>query len=124
MAEVWGRFVVLSAGRHSRRLLAETSLLGPGSSAIANVCSRIFRGDVGSVTTVLWPGHMSDGKLGNVAQSDLRRVSRAAVKATKAREELRQAINLARASGETLQDIGAAAGVSAERIRQIVSEKS
>jgi DNA-directed RNA polymerase sigma subunit (sigma70/sigma32) len=34
------------------------------------------------------------------------------------------AINLARASGETLQDIGAAAGGSAERIRQIVSEKS
>ncbi len=67
---------------------------------------------------------MSDGKLSNVAQSDLRRVSRAAVKATKAREELRQAIQLARASGETLQDIGSAAGVSAERIRQIVSEKS
>jgi DNA-directed RNA polymerase sigma subunit (sigma70/sigma32) len=67
---------------------------------------------------------MSNGKLSKVAQSDLRRVSRAAVKATKAREELRQAINLARASGETLQDIGAAAGVSAERIRQIVSEKS
>jgi DNA-directed RNA polymerase sigma subunit (sigma70/sigma32) len=67
---------------------------------------------------------MSDGKLGNVAQSDLRRVSRAAVKATKSREELRQAIQLARASGETLQDIGAVAGVSAERIRQIVSEKS
>jgi DNA-directed RNA polymerase sigma subunit (sigma70/sigma32) len=66
---------------------------------------------------------MRDGKLGNVAQSDLRRVSRAAVKSTKAREELRQAITLARASGETLQDIGAAAGVSAERIRQIVSEK-
>jgi DNA-directed RNA polymerase sigma subunit (sigma70/sigma32) len=35
-----------------------------------------------------------------------------------------EAINLARASGETLQDIGSAAGVSAERIRQIVSEKS
>jgi hypothetical protein len=35
-----------------------------------------------------------------------------------------QAINLARASGETLQDIGSAAGVSAERIRQIVAEKS
>jgi DNA-directed RNA polymerase sigma subunit (sigma70/sigma32) len=46
------------------------------------------------------------------------------LKSAKAREELRQAINLARASGETLQDIGAAAGVSAERIRQIVAEKS
>ena len=67
------------------------------SSAIANVCSRIFRVDVRSVTTVLWPGHMGDGKLGNVAQSDPRRVTRAAVKATKAREELRQAITLARA---------------------------
>jgi DNA-directed RNA polymerase sigma subunit (sigma70/sigma32) len=58
-----------------------------------------------------------------VAKSDLRRVGRAAVKATRAREELRQAILLARASGETLQDIGVAAGVSAERIRQIVAEK-
>jgi hypothetical protein len=36
---------------------------------------------------------MSDGKLSNLARSDLRRVIRAAVKATQAREEeLRQAI--------------------------------
>jgi hypothetical protein len=39
------------------------------------------------------------------------------------RHELRQAILLARESGETLQNIGAAAGLTAERVRQIVKEK-
>jgi hypothetical protein len=57
-----------------------------------------------------------------VAQTDLRRVARAAQKAASARAELRQAILLARASGETLQDIGAAAGLSPQRIQQIVRE--
>jgi DNA-directed RNA polymerase sigma subunit (sigma70/sigma32) len=59
-----------------------------------------------------------------MAQADLRRVGRAAVKATQARQELRQANLMARASGETLQAIGAAAGLTAERVRQIVAEKS
>jgi DNA-directed RNA polymerase sigma subunit (sigma70/sigma32) len=58
-----------------------------------------------------------------MAQSDLRRVERAAQKATKARAELRQAIKLAHESGETYADIGASAGLSAERARQIVAEK-
>jgi hypothetical protein len=43
---------------------------------------------------------MRDGKLGNVAQSDLRRVSRATVKATKAREELRRLIRPEKQNGD------------------------
>jgi DNA-directed RNA polymerase specialized sigma24 family protein len=39
-----------------------------------------------------------------------------------ARAELRQAILLARASGETYADIGAAAGVTAQRVQQIARE--
>jgi hypothetical protein len=57
-----------------------------------------------------------------MAQTDLRRVARAALKAVAARAELRQAILLARSSGETLQDIGIAAGLSPQRIQQIIRE--
>jgi DNA-directed RNA polymerase specialized sigma24 family protein len=57
-----------------------------------------------------------------MAQSDLKRVQRAARKSTAAREELRQAILLARASGETYADIAAAAGLTAQRIQQIAKE--
>jgi hypothetical protein len=57
-----------------------------------------------------------------VAQSDLRRVERAAVKAAEARTELRQAIRLARASGETYEVIGRAAGLSRQRVQQIANE--
>lgn len=55
-----------------------------------------------------------------MAKADLGRVSRAAEKSVAAREELRQAIRLARASGETYDDIGAAAGLSRQRVYQIV----
>jgi DNA-directed RNA polymerase sigma subunit (sigma70/sigma32) len=55
-----------------------------------------------------------------VAQGDLRRVERAAANATKSREELRVAITLARAAGETLEDIGRAAGLSRQRIAQVL----
>jgi DNA-directed RNA polymerase sigma subunit (sigma70/sigma32) len=55
-----------------------------------------------------------------MAQGDLRRVERAAANAAKSREELRVAITLARAAGETLQDIGRAAGLSRQRIAQVL----
>jgi DNA-directed RNA polymerase sigma subunit (sigma70/sigma32) len=55
-----------------------------------------------------------------VAQGDLRRVERAASNAAKSREELRIAITLARSAGETLHDIGRAAGLSRQRIAQIL----
>jgi DNA-directed RNA polymerase sigma subunit (sigma70/sigma32) len=46
----------------------------------------------------------------------------AARKATSAREGLRQAILLAKSSGETYNDIGNAAGVTAQHVQQIVKE--
>ena len=55
-----------------------------------------------------------------VAQGDLRRVERAAAKAARSREELRVAITLARAAGETLEDIGRSAGLSRQRIAQVL----
>jgi hypothetical protein len=55
-----------------------------------------------------------------VRQSDLRRVERTAAKAKKAREELRQVNLQARASGETSADIASHAGLSRQRIQQIV----
>jgi len=62
--------------------------------------------------------HQADNP--SVSQADLRHVERTAANAAKAREELRIAITLARAAGETLQDIGRAAGLSRERIAQIL----
>jgi hypothetical protein len=58
-----------------------------------------------------------------MAERDLRRVERAAVKVAEARQELRVAIELARASGETLQAIGDRAGLTATRIKQILDGK-
>lgn len=55
-----------------------------------------------------------------VAQMDLRRVERTAANAARSREELRIAIALAREAGETLEDIGRAAGLSRQRIAQIL----
>jgi hypothetical protein len=55
-----------------------------------------------------------------MSKADLRRVERAAIKAAKAREELRQSILLARASGETFADIASSAGLPPQRIQQIV----
>jgi DNA-directed RNA polymerase sigma subunit (sigma70/sigma32) len=55
-----------------------------------------------------------------VAQSDLRRVERAALKVAAARQELHVAIRLARAAGETFETIGQAAGLSRQRVQQIV----
>jgi DNA-directed RNA polymerase sigma subunit (sigma70/sigma32) len=58
-----------------------------------------------------------------MAQRDLRRVERAARQADAARSELRQAILLAREAGETLDDIGRAAGLSRQRVAQIIKEE-
>ncbi len=58
-----------------------------------------------------------------MAQADLRRVERAARKIARDREELRVAILLARDAGETFEDIGSAAGLSRQRVQQIVSER-
>jgi hypothetical protein len=57
-----------------------------------------------------------------MAQRDLRRVERAAVRIDKAREELRLAIWMARQAGETFDDIGSAAGLSRQRVQQIIAE--
>ena len=58
-----------------------------------------------------------------MAERDLQRVARAAVRAAEARQELKQAILLARASGETLDAIARAAGVSRQRVGQILREE-
>ena len=57
-----------------------------------------------------------------MAQADLRRVASAARKLERVKGELREAIRLARESGETYRDIGKAAGLSHTRILQIVRE--
>ncbi len=56
----------------------------------------------------------------HMSQSDLRRVERAAAKSKKTRDELRAAILQARESGETFADIARSAGLSPQRIQQIV----
>ena len=57
-----------------------------------------------------------------MAQADLRRVTRASSKLTKARDELWEAIKAARDSGETYRGIAEAAGMSHTRVMQIVRE--
>lgn len=54
-----------------------------------------------------------------VAQADLKRVERAARNLAKAQAEIKQAILIARDSGETLADIGRAAGLTPQRIHQL-----
>lgn len=57
-----------------------------------------------------------------MAQADLRRVQRAAARVTDAREELIAAIFAAVSSGETYRDIARAAGMSHQRVGQIVKQ--
>ena len=64
-----------------------------------------------------------DRRDGSVAKADLRRVSKAVSRIRDAEEELKEAILAARASGETLRDIAEAAGISHQRVHQIVNEK-
>lgn len=59
-----------------------------------------------------------------MAQTDLARVQRAALERTRADASWKQAILLARASGETFVDIATVAGVIDERVRQIVDEET
>lgn len=66
---------------------------------------------------------MAAGERRCVAKTHLLGVERAARKAAQAREGLRVAILLARDAGETFDDIGRAAGLSRQRIQQIVREK-
>ena len=61
-------------------------------------------------------------KMPRVAQRDLRRVTRAAQAADRARSELVAAIVQARAAGETFRDIGSAAGLSHTRVQQLIRE--
>ncbi len=58
-----------------------------------------------------------------MSQTDLRRVERAARKVARDREELRVAILLAHDAGETMADIGSAAGLTRQRVSQIVAER-
>ena len=57
-----------------------------------------------------------------MAQSDLRRVQRAARKVNKAREELAQAIMIAQRSGESLRDIAPFAELSYSRVHELIRE--
>lgn len=57
-----------------------------------------------------------------MARADLRRVERAAGRARESRAELVEAILAAAASGETYRDIAEAAGMSHQRVGQIVKE--
>lgn len=57
-----------------------------------------------------------------MARADLRRVQLAARKVDSARAELYAAICAAHASGETYRDIAEAAGISYQRVGQIVKE--
>lgn len=57
-----------------------------------------------------------------MAQADLRRVRRARERLEAAQKELRAAIKSAAASGETYRDIAEWAGLSHQRIAQIVKD--
>ncbi len=61
--------------------------------------------------------------MGEMAKRDVDRVRSLAVKRREADEAFRQAVVIARASGETLRTIATAAGLSDERIRQILREE-
>jgi len=58
-----------------------------------------------------------------MAQADLRRIERASERLERSREELLVAILNARDSGESFRDIARAAGMSHQRVHQIVREK-
>lgn len=57
-----------------------------------------------------------------VAQSDLRRVERLARKVAESRDELRDAMVAAHDSGESYRDIARAAGISHQRVAQIITD--
>jgi transcriptional regulator with XRE-family HTH domain len=55
-----------------------------------------------------------------MAKADLRRVERCRQELDKSREDFLESIVRARESGETLRDIAVAAGISHQRVAQIV----
>jgi DNA-directed RNA polymerase sigma subunit (sigma70/sigma32) len=57
-----------------------------------------------------------------MARRDLDRVARCVEKLAAARDDFREAVRAARKSGETLDDIAKAAGLSRSRISQIEHE--
>ncbi len=57
-----------------------------------------------------------------MAKADLRRVARAAQRVRESRDELEAAIVAASASGESYRDIAEAAGMSHQRVGQIVKK--
>ena len=61
-------------------------------------------------------------KLGDMAQTDLRRVERSRAQLDRAREQWKLAILDAVASGETYKDVARHAGISHQRVGQIVNE--
>lgn len=61
-------------------------------------------------------------KMPRMAKADLRRLERVARKRAAVNEEFRQAVLIAVASGETYADVGRAAGISPQRVGQIVEE--
>ncbi len=63
---------------------------------------------------------MTDSEL--KARANLKRVSRARLDFVKAQAALRETILVARANGQTLADIGRAAGLTPQRIHQLTRE--
>jgi hypothetical protein len=57
-----------------------------------------------------------------MARADLDRVRRAAQRLAEARNEMEAAIRAARDSGETYQDIADVAGLSRQRIQQMIGK--
>ena len=57
-----------------------------------------------------------------MAKADLRRVRRCAGKLRESRADLEESIRAAHASGETYRDIAEAAGLSHQRVWQIVNQ--
>ena len=57
-----------------------------------------------------------------MAQSDLRRVERCREQLEESRRQLKRAIKDAVASGETYRDVAERAGLSHQRVAQIVNE--
>ena len=68
------------------------------------------------------PGMPENPRSAGMAKVHLEKVERAAMRLAEAREELRVSIMLARASGETLEDIGRSPGLTRQRVQQIVAE--
>ena len=66
---------------------------------------------------------MRDSEAVSMARVDLRRVQRAAQRVRECRDELEAAIEAASASGETYRDIALAAGMSHQRVGQIIHKR-